>query len=181
MGENKNRARDLVADLLQEDIEDDKNILNVREVGFQERSFEILLEAKELEKHHVGVNEVVRAIESRNVNIPGGHLQEGPSQKLLRVEGKVQNIQDLQNLFIRSNDSGEAILLKDVATLRDGEAEKRVIGRYNGQGATLLVATKKPGPTPLSWWEISTKKLQIFGKNIGDSSSLWSTITKPSR
>jgi multidrug efflux pump subunit AcrB len=162
VGENANRSRDLVADFLKEEIEDDKNILNVREVGFRERTFEILLDAQKMEQAHVGVNEVTAAIESRNVNIPGGHLEKNKSQKLLRIEGKVHSAEELKNILIRSNSSGQAVYLKDVAQVSDGQEVPRVLASYNGKKATLLIATKKAGADTIDLVKGVDEKINRF-------------------
>ena len=162
VGPNKNRSRDLVADLLKEEIEDDKNILNVREVGFRERSFEIHLDSQKLQEQHVGINEVLRAIEKRNVNIPGGHLQNGKTQQLLRIEGKIQSREDIEGILIRSNSSGQAIYLKDISTVVDGEETPRVYSRHNGESATILVATKKAGADTIDLVGRIDEKLKSF-------------------
>lgn len=162
VGSNENRQRDIVADLLAEDIEDDKNILNVREVSHLERTFEIYLDTQKLRKQYIGVNEVLRAIETRNVNIPGGHLKTAGTQQLLRIEGKIKNSKDIENILVRSNSSGQAIYLKDVAEVRDGAEDKHVIARYNGKEATLLVATKKAGSDTIALASLIDEKIENF-------------------
>lgn len=162
VGSNENRQRDIVADLLKEDIEDDKNILNVRPVGFRERTFEIHLDAEKMKQLHVGVDEVVAAIGRRNVDIPGGHLENGRSQQLLRVEGKIQNKEDLDDVLVRSNTAGRSVFLKDVARVIDGEEEARVLARHNGEEATLLVATKKAGADTIELAKKVDQKVENF-------------------
>lgn len=164
IGSNDQRARDRVADLLKEEIEDDKNILNVRRVGFRERAFEIHLDSVRLERLHVGVNEVLAAIEKRNVNIPGGHLKKGLSQQLLRIEGKIHSKEEIENILVRSNSSGQALFLKDVADVTDGEEEAKVFARYKGQEATFLVATKKAGADTIELVSRIDEKISSFQK-----------------
>ncbi len=169
VGENNERSRDIVANLLKEEIEDDKNILNVREVGYRERTFEILLDSKKMELAHVGVNEVVAAIEARNVNIPGGHLEQDTSQKLLRIEGKVHSAEELKNILIRSNASGQAIYLKDVADVSDGQEVARVFTSYNGKKATLLIATKKGGADTIDLVKGIDEKISRFRSKYAEN------------
>lgn len=162
VGENKNRERDIVADLLKDEIEDDKNILSVREVGYLKRSFNIFLDRQKMEGQHIGVNEVVGAIERRNVNVPGGHLKKSQTQQLLRIEGKIRKKEDIEGILIRSNASGRAIYLKDIATVEDGAEEARVLTRYNGKPATLLVARKKAGSDTIDLVGQVDKKVESF-------------------
>lgn len=168
VGSNAERQRDIVADLLKEEIEDDKNILNVRPVGFRERAFEIDLNTDRMRILHIGVNEVVRAIERRNVNIPGGHLRESSTQQLLRVEGKVKSKEDIENILVRSNASGQAIFLKDIADVADGMDEAKVYARHNGREATLLVATKKAGADTIQLAKTIDEKVESFREKYKD-------------
>ena len=162
VGSNLHRARDIAADLLKDEIEDDKNILGVRPTSFRERQFEIHLDRAKLESHHIGVNEVIGAIERRNINVPGGHLKQKKFQQLLRIEGKVRNAEDIANILIRSNASGQAIFLKDIATIDDGMEEAKTLSRYNGREATLRVANKKAGADTIELVKNIDRKIENF-------------------
>lgn len=163
VGDNKGRQRDQVADLLKEELEDNVMVKGVRRVGFSERRFQIELDLKKMETLHIGVSEVTRQIQLRNVNIPGGSLKESSSQNLVRIEGQIENVDDLKNMLIRSNFSGQEILLKDIAEVNDGEEEKKVIAGYNGQEATLLIVSKKANADTIALVEEANKTLKSFG------------------
>lgn len=149
VGDNTGRYRDLVADRLKEDIEDDKNVKAVILDGYREREFEIELSQKKLDQHHIGVNEVIQKIGLRNINIPGGEIEDSQYQKLVKIDGKVKNVDELKNLPIRSNFQGNMIYLKDVASVKDGEQKPRILARYKGVDATLLTVQKKGGADTL--------------------------------
>lgn len=149
VGANENRARDLVADALKEDIEDDKNVKAVLLEGYREREFEINLSRKKLDEFHIGVDEVLRKIGARNTNTPGGEIEDSEYQKLVRVDGKIRNAQELAMTPIRSTFSGSMIHLKDVAIVKDGEQDPRTLTRYMGEEATLLTVQKKGGADTL--------------------------------
>ncbi|MEZ4819102.1 MAG: efflux RND transporter permease subunit [Bdellovibrionota bacterium] len=161
-GPNDQRQRDEMADHLKEEIEDNKEILEVRPVGFVERAFEINLDVKRMTNMYVSVDEVVRAIETRNVNTPGGHLESDVEQKLLRIEGKIQNKKDIESILIRSNASNQHIYLRDIATVVDGKEEAKVLTSHNGEEATLLIATKKAGADTLDLVSAIDEKISLF-------------------
>lgn len=145
VGSNEDRHRDLIADQLKEDIEDNKSVKEVRPVGYRERAFDIFLDLEKMEQNHISINEVQLKIQSRNRNTPGGPLRTTKQQKLVRVEGKIKNAEDLENIVVRSNFSGKSIILKDIATIKDAQEEATVLSRYDGEEATLLVVNKKAG------------------------------------
>ncbi len=145
IGSDADRRRDTTADLLKESLEDNKAVKEVRPVGYRERAFDIFLDLEKMKSNYISVSEVMRKIQSRNTNTPGGPLRAKVQQQLVRVEGKIRNVEDLNNLVVRSNFSGKTILLGDIATIKDASEEATVISRYNGEEATLLVVTKKAG------------------------------------
>lgn len=145
IGSNENRKRDEIADHLKEDFEDNRAVKDVRLVGFKERAFQIYLNLEKMLEAHVSIDEVLQQIQSRNKNTPGGALRTEVLQKLVRVEGKVKDVEELQNLVVRSNFNGETIFLKDIADVSDSEEEVTTLARYNGEEATLMVVNKKAG------------------------------------
>ncbi|MFP5386697.1 MAG: efflux RND transporter permease subunit [Bacteriovoracia bacterium] len=149
IGPNDDRKRDLIADALKEDIEDDKSVKAVVLDGFRKREFEIELSRKKLDALHIGVSEVLQKIGSRNVNVPGGELEDSSLQQLVKVDGKIKSAEELAATPIRSTFSGQIIYLKDVAKVKDGEEKPRTLTRYMGKPATLLTVQKKGGADTL--------------------------------
>jgi len=144
-GDNLNRSRDKIADLLKEEAEDNSSVKEARLVGYQERAFDIFLDLEKLKENYISVSSIIQSIQSRNSNTPGGALRTSDSQKLVRVEGKVKSIEELKKLVLRSNFSGKSILLENVASVVESAQEAQVLSRYNGKESVLLVITKKAG------------------------------------
>ena len=168
VGDNTNRARDLMVDQLKEDLEDSKRIKNVRPVGFLKRQFNIRLDEAKLAQYHIGLEEVLQKIQMRNIDVPGGNVRQDGIKKLIRVEGKVGSTEELSRLVIRSNFTGKKILLKDVAQVLDGEEEAKVLASFNGKPATLLVVNKKGGADTLALVEEVNAILDIYKKQYKD-------------
>lgn len=169
VGPNENRQRDLIADALKEDIEDDKNVKAVVLEGFRDREFEINLDAKKLDLYHIGVDEVLRKIGARNTNIPGGELEDQSNQRLVKINAKIQDAEDLANTPIRSNFSGEVIYLKDVASIVDGQIKARTLTRYAGEPATLLTVQKKGGADTLKLVSVIRPILKRYEEKYGEN------------
>ncbi len=168
VGKNTKRKRDLIADLLKEEFEDHKSVKEARLVGFAPRRFQIRLDYPKLNSYHIGVNEVLAKIQARNINIPGGKLKEETTQKLLRLEGKITNKDELGNILIRSNFTGQKVYLKDIAQVEDSEEEITIRTRYNGEEATLIIVSKKGGTDTIALVNAIEKKLDSFRKRYGD-------------
>lgn len=171
VGPNENRERDLIADALKEDIEDDKNVKAVVLEGFREREFEINLIASKLDQYHIGVDEVLQKIGARNTNIPGGELEDSSNQRLVKINAKITGAQDLEMTPIRSSFSGEIIYLKDVATIVDGQVKPRTLTRYGGEEATILTVQKKGGADTLKLVNVIRPILKRYEEKYGEKYS----------
>lgn len=169
VGENTNRSRDIMADLLKEDLEDSKRVKNVRVVGWRKRQFNIRLNEQAMKIHHIGISEVLSKIRSRNIDVPGGDIEDDENiKRLIRVEGKVQNVDQLKELVVRSNFSGQKVLLKDIAKVEDSEEDGTVYAHYNGSPAVLLIVNKKGGADTLSLVDEVDKILKRYREQYKD-------------
>lgn len=168
VGANTDRKRDLISDLLKEEFEDSKLVKEARLVGFAPRRFQVRLDYDLLDQYHIGINEVISSVRDRNINVPGGNIKQEKSQKLLRMEGKVNNSEELGNILVRSNFSGQKVLIKDIADAEDSEEEIKVRTRYNGEDATLIIVSKKGGTDTIQLVTDIEKKLESFRKRYGE-------------
>lgn len=168
MGANDQRQRDLIVDLLKEELEDNKMVKNVRAVGFSKRQFNIRLDVQKMLQNHIGLEEVLMKIRQRNVDIPGGELQKDGAKQIIRVEGKVQNTKELEQLVLRSNFSGQMVTLGDIATVTDGKDEGEVLANYDGKPATFLIVSKKAGADTIALVNAIDVILERFRKQYKD-------------
>ncbi|MFP5491582.1 MAG: efflux RND transporter permease subunit [Bacteriovoracia bacterium] len=145
VGSGVNRLRDRIADLLKEEIEDIDAVKDVRPSGFRNREFTVELDMAKLNAMNIGVSEVLAKAQSRNISTPGGDMKSATEKRLVRLDAKVKNAEELGDLVIRSNFAGQIVRLKDVAKAIDGAEEPKTLTTWNGQEAVLLIVNKKAG------------------------------------
>ena len=161
VGTGDNRLRDRVADLFKSEVEDLNSVKDVRLVGYREREFTIELDLKKMDALHIGVPEVLSKLQSRNVSLPGGDVEKGVRKDLVRLNAKVKNDEDLKELVIRSNFSGETVKLAEISKVADGAENPRTLGSYNGEGAVHVIVNKKGGEDTL---ELASKVRDIVAR-----------------
>lgn len=169
LGSNEGRQRDIIADRLKEEFEDNTRVKAVRLTGFAERRFVVNLDIKKMEELHIGINEVEAKITARNVSIPGGSLKQEVNQQLVRIQGEVNSKEELENVLVRSNFTGQQIFLKDIATVLDHEEEIQARASYNGEDATLIIVSKKGGADTIALVEEAKKTLANFERLYGEN------------
>ena len=112
--------------------------------GGRARQININLDAARLRAYNLTVNDVARALQSQNTEIPGGRVEQGATALTLRTRGRVQSPQEFGDIVVRQRDS-HAILLRDVATIEDGMAEAMTKASLNGEPTVLLTVRRQSG------------------------------------
>ncbi|HVK60446.1 MAG TPA: efflux RND transporter permease subunit, partial [Bdellovibrionales bacterium] len=89
------------------------------------------------------LTELNRALVDHLRDIPGGYVKSEGKEWLVRVKGKSQDTERIENIVVRGTYQGGEVRVRDVAQVVDGTAEPEILTRLNGQSATLLTVTKQ--------------------------------------
>ena len=116
----------------------------VRVNGKTNRQILVSLKPEQLLSQNIGVDEVLRAIQATNANLPAGNISYGASERLVRIEGKMKQARDFNRIIVARRASGP-VYLDQVAEVVDGEQEETSISRINGARAISLEVTKVQG------------------------------------
>lgn len=117
-------------------------VAQVNLVGGQQREIQVSINAKSLESTGISLNQVQNAILSSNLDFPTGSLQTRKQDILIRLAGKYKNVDELRNLVIAGNQSGQ-IRLRDVAQVFEAQKDVEKLTRVNGQNAIALQIIKQ--------------------------------------
>jgi len=118
---------------------------NVAVNGETVRQVQVFLHPAQLAAYRLGVDQVIRAIQDANQDLPAGSISHGSRESLVRVEGRIKNPQDFGRIVVGMQGSpvylqqgGSPIHLDQVAQIVDGEAEETSIARVDGRRAVDL-------------------------------------------
>ncbi|MGZ5037544.1 MAG: efflux RND transporter permease subunit [Usitatibacter sp.] len=113
----------------------------VQESGGVARQVLVNLKPAQMVSQGVGVDEVVRAIQSANMDVPAGRVVHGPSEQLVRVEGKIKEPAAFAKIIVARRARGP-VYLGEVAEIVDGEREADSLSRINGRPGLSLNVLK---------------------------------------
>ncbi|PIE20276.1 MAG: acriflavin resistance protein [Proteobacteria bacterium] len=113
-------------------------------VGAQSRQFHVWLDPWRLDALHMTPMDVVQALAGQNVEIPGGRIDVGDQELVVKTHGQVHSREGLEDIVITSA-GGRPIRVGDVADVEDGEQELRTTASLNGEQALALIITKQGG------------------------------------
>ncbi|NJD20228.1 MAG: efflux RND transporter permease subunit, partial [Gemmatimonadetes bacterium] len=137
------RLKELGEDL-QERFEQIPSVLRAEVRGGLEREVKVDVDLTKLQFYGLALNDVVDAIRSENVNIPGGSIDVGDSKYLVRVDGEFEDPTLIEELVVTTR-AGRPVYVRDVATVDFGFAERESYARMNGQEVVTLDIVKRSG------------------------------------
>jgi hydrophobe/amphiphile efflux-1 (HAE1) family protein len=85
----------------------------------------------------LGVDQVINAIREANQDVPAGRITKGPSDAVVRIEGKIKDPAQFGRIIV-AQQGGGPVYLTQVAEVIDGEKEMDSISRINGHPAITL-------------------------------------------
>ncbi len=135
-----------LAEEMEDDIEAIPGVLEASIAGGIQREIEVRLHPELLRHHEVSPDEVIGAIQTENVNLPGGTLDIGALTYIVRLAGEFVDIEPLNHIVVASPD-GEPVYLRDVATVEDTFEERDTYSRLTTWSESETgepVATTRP-------------------------------------
>ncbi len=131
-----NQIRNVIDRKVVRELENIDGIANVEVYGGQTRSIEVLLDEDALRAHDLTASQVRSRISGgRSSRQYLGQVVEGRREFFVNLESDYTDVSNLEELVVK--DAGP-VMLKHVAAIKDGSAEKETIARINGQESITI-------------------------------------------
>ena len=131
---------------IKEDLESLSGVGAVILVGGRQRAIQISIDTDRLQKYHnLTIEDVRQAITRENQEQPGGRIDQGPKEVVLRTMGRIRAPADFAQLIV-ANRHGQPIRIQDIGTVTDSIEEPRGLSRL----WTTLSASPGPGDQAVS-------------------------------
>jgi len=119
-------------------------IAQVVTMGGGRKQFQVLVNPDQLLKYDLMLEDVERAVAAANSNAAGGYLDEGSRELLVRSLGRIQTVDDLNSVVVKSA-AERSVLLAETARVVEAPQVKRGDAAVNGVPAVILTIAKQPG------------------------------------
>ena len=156
------------ADRLSDQIEGVQGVLSAEVVGGLEREVKINVNADRLKYYSLGLNDITNTISAENLNIPGGSVDIGDLNYLIRVPGEVEDPRVFGDLIVKSDIKGNPIYIRDVAQVIYGYKERTSYSRENGQDAVTIIIKKQSGENLVRIADEIKDLVKVEQKNLPD-------------
>ncbi len=114
-----------------------QGVVEINTWGGYLKQYEVAVRPSTLSATNVTIGELVTALESNNSIAGGAYIEKVNQSYFIRGEGKINSIDDIENIVVKSV-SGVPILVRDLATVRFGHANRFGAITGNGQGEKVL-------------------------------------------
>ncbi|MEK7791046.1 MAG: efflux RND transporter permease subunit, partial [Deltaproteobacteria bacterium] len=162
----------LWADLLKNELELIEGISSVVKSGWRNREYWVEVDPLHLKNYHLSLPQIVAALKAKNVNLPGGALRQPGQEFLVRTIGEIETPDEVMNVVIRSNDTGNANQVKNVATVLDTFSEETVMEKIRGQRAVSLLVLKRAKGDAITIANEVKKNIDTFRNRVPDGLSI---------
>jgi len=155
---------DLVDKKIQPELSRVPGVAQVNIIGGRQREIRVNVDAKKLEGYGLSIGQVQQLIAASNLEIPAGKLKTRENSTSIRLQGKIEDVQQLRNLTLASR-NGIEIRLSDIADVQDTEEEATKIARINQENTLLLQVLKQTDANAVSVSEQVRAKMAQIEKN----------------
>ena len=133
---------------LAEDVEDEvrriPGVLGTAVAGGLTRQVNVLINPGRLNHYGLSLDDVIGALRSENVNIPGGNISRDMGNVTLRVPQTFTSAQEIERVAVKRI-GGKPVFVSDLGRVEDSFATRASYARMNGVPAVSLSVTKRAG------------------------------------
>ncbi|MFM7151932.1 MAG: efflux RND transporter permease subunit, partial [Gemmataceae bacterium] len=143
---------------IKEDLETLPGVGAVILVGGRQRAINVFVDPDKLLKYEgLSIEDVRQALARENQELPGGRVDQGKGELVLRTLGRIQKPEDFSYLIV-ANRGGQPVRVEDIARVEDSFEEPRGLSRlwsketaeaegasYSGNNAVSLIIQKQSG------------------------------------
>jgi multidrug efflux pump subunit AcrB len=121
-------------------IEKIRSVRKVTSYALPDQEIDIHLDFEKMAMVNTSLDQITRAIQSNNMNIPGGEISLGATNLSVKSSGSFRDLDEIRNMVVNSH-MGRLIYLRDVATIGYGYEEQNYRARFGAKS----ISHESPG------------------------------------
>jgi HAE1 family hydrophobic/amphiphilic exporter-1 len=134
-------------------------------IGGRTRAMNVVVDTDRLSGYGLSIDDVRLALTRQNLEVPGGRVDQGSSELVLRTLGRLSDENEFNQLII-SNHNGYPVRISDVGTARDSYEEPRSLARLDGRNAVSLSIQKQSGTNTVAVADAIQTRIEELKKDL---------------
>ena len=95
-----------------------EGVVEVNTFGGELKTYEVQVDPARLQSFGLSLNDVLDQLKRNNANAGGGYLIHGDEQRIVRGEGLITSVSDIENVVLKTSPDGTPVFVRDVAEVR---------------------------------------------------------------
>lgn len=112
-------------------------VVEINSWGGYLKQYEVSINPQELGAMGITLMDIFNALESNNSISGGSYIEKTNQSYFIRGDGQVKSVEDIENIVVKSI-NGTPILIRDLAKVKFGHANRYGAITANGKGETIL-------------------------------------------
>ena len=134
-------------------------------VGERRRTVQITVDTDQLNQFGLSIDDVRRALASQNLELPGGRVDQGKRELVLRVLGRYNTTERFNDLVVATR-GGYPIRIRDIGRAGESVEDPRTLARLDGVPAVSLIVRKQSGSNTVEVVRLIKERLATIVKTL---------------
>jgi HAE1 family hydrophobic/amphiphilic exporter-1 len=149
-------------------LERSQGVGEVAVVGGLDRAINIWIDSERLAAYKIPITAVRDALQRQNADVPGGNVETGKRELVLRTLGRFNDPREMEDLVV-ANINGAPVKIRDIGRVEDGTKEQRSVAHLNGVPTVTLEIRRQSGANTVEVISnIKTQLDRVKGQLPGD-------------
>ncbi|SFS16811.1 efflux RND transporter permease subunit [Yoonia litorea] len=149
---------DFLEDEIKERLERIDGVSTVNVFGGVARELQIVINPEDLARYNLTIPAVVATLRSENISVSAGEVDEGKRRYIVRADGKLDTVEAIENVVLRSEGQGNTgilgrVLVSDIADVTFAYKENSAQLRFRGEPALAFNLIREQGANVISTME----------------------------
>ena len=145
---------------------------DARLFGSQDYSMRIWLDPSKMSRYELTPADVQAALQEQNSQFAAGSFGAMPNENEIAftytasTQGRFSNVEQFEDIIIRTQDNGQVLRLRDVARVELGSQSYATSGSFSGNAAAPFAVYLSPGANALATVERIRGRMEELGANL---------------
>jgi len=113
-------------------------VIEVNTFGGELKTYEVQVDPQKLQNFNIPLHRVLDALRENNANAGGGYLVHFDEQRVVRGEGLISSVSDIENIILRTSEEGTPIFVRDVGNIRFAPMIRQGAVTRDGRGEVVI-------------------------------------------
>ncbi|HXG32009.1 MAG TPA: CusA/CzcA family heavy metal efflux RND transporter [Bryobacteraceae bacterium] len=112
-------------------------VVEVNTYGGELKTYEVQLDANKLVSYNLSLQQVVEALERNNFSTGGAYIEHNREQQVIRGEGLVADLQDIENIVVAATQDGTPVYIRNIARVAFAPRVRQGAVTRDGRGEVV--------------------------------------------